>query len=116
MRSISGSSLADWLRIRENEGVLAATLVGFVTLVIQLLTRTISAQFDGVAARFEAIDAKFEAKFEAVDRRFEALHAEMVLRFEHQERAFDERFSRLETKLEGLDRDVQAISRRVFPE
>ncbi len=103
-------------QVRAVIGLLAATLVGFVTLVTQLLTRAISAQFDGVAARFEKIDVKLDAKFEAADARFDALHAEMVLRFEHQERAFDERFARLEAKLEGLDRDVQAISKRVLPE
>ncbi len=68
-------------------GVFAATLVGLIAIITQLFMRSISDQFT-------------------------ALRTEMILRFEHQ----DEKFERMEKQLEGLDRDVQAISKRVFPE
>lgn len=53
--------------------VLAATLVGFVTLTITLLMRTVTAQVEGLRnemiARFEGMDHRFDA----LDRDVQAL-------------------------------------------
>lgn len=75
-------------------GVFAATLVGLIAVITQLFMRSLSSQSDSISSQFAA------------------LRTEMVLRFEHQ----DERFGRIEKQLEGLERDVHAISKRVFPE
>lgn len=93
-------------------GVFAATMIGLVTVITQSFTRTLSAKFDAVNARFDAMDSKFDSKFEIVSERIDGLKAEMVLRFDH----VDRRLDRLENRVDGLDADVQAISRRVFPE
>jgi hypothetical protein len=44
----------------------------------------------------------------------DSLRETMDLRFAAQDARLDARFELLESKLENLDRDIQAISRRVF--
>ncbi|WP_461832815.1 hypothetical protein [Desulfothermus sp.] len=63
------------------------------------------------AARFEAMDKKFNAllneiaaRFEATDKRFEALHREMNARFE----AVDKRFEAMDKRFEALHREMDA--------
>lgn len=71
-------------------GVFAATLVALVTIVTQSFTRSIS-----------------------------SLRDEMVLRFEHQGEKFgrlETRMDRLEKRVDDIDRDMLAISKRLFPE
>ncbi|MFD4420873.1 hypothetical protein ACFWN7_05140 [Agromyces sp. NPDC058484] len=88
-------------------GVLAASLVGTITLTTQLMMRAVSAQIGGLrnemVARFEHVDRRFEQ----VDRRFE--------RVEDRLDRFEERMGRLEHRVDAIDRDVQAIARKVFP-
>lgn len=121
-------------------GILAAAFVGMITVTTQFMMRSITqigsgltTQMDGLrreigtdigslrtemVLRFEQVDRQFEQvdrRFEQVDRRFEQVDQ----RFEQVDRRFeqmDERFDRLQKQVDGLDDDVQAISKRVFPE
>ena len=73
-------------------GVLAAAVLGTITLVTTLLGRTITAQFVGLRnemnARFDTVDARFDT----VDARFDAVNG----------------------RIDNLDRDVQTITHKVF--
>lgn len=110
-------------------GVMVATLVAILTIVTQSFTRTITAlgdrmdaKFDGLRTemvlRFEHVDNRFEQvdkRFEQVDRRFEQVDR----RFEQVDKRFeqvDKRLERLENRVNDLDRDMQSVVKRVFPE
>lgn len=114
-------------------GVLAAALVGLITVTTQLMMRTIATQFT-------AISHRLDDGFEILGTRITSLQTEMTLKFENVEGRMgriedrmdqldgrmdqldgrmdrlDGRIDRLEKKVDDIDRDVQAISRRVFPE
>jgi hypothetical protein len=45
---------------------------------------------------------------------FQSLRSEMTARFERLEGVFGARFDGVDRRLDGLDRDVQALSDRVF--
>jgi hypothetical protein len=104
-------------------GVFAAIMLGALSLMTTLITRSITVATDGLRgemvarfektdARFEAMDAKFEARFEAVEYRFQA----MEHRFDAMEAKVDARFETISAKLEHLDRDVTALMRRAWGE
>lgn len=111
-------------------GVFAAIMLGALSLMTTLITRSITvatdglrgemvarfektdARFEAMDARFEAMDAKFEARFEAVEYRFQA----MEHRFDAMEAKVDARFETISAKLEHLDRDVTALMRRAWGE
>ena len=114
-------------------GILAAAFASTIAITTQLMMRTIETQFSSLGERFESVrrelkadiagtharidstDAKIEgtdAKIVSTHERIEGLRTEMVLRFEE----VDRRFARLEKQVDDIDRDVQAISKKVFPE
>ena len=84
-------------------GVLAAALLGMMTLVTTLLTRSIGGQITSL--RNEMVSG-----FDSVRSEIGGLRAEMNARFE----TVDVRFDAVNTRLDGLDRDVQALVDRVF--
>src|SRR5437762_2806061 len=63
-----------------------------------------------VFARFDAMEARSEARFEAIDARFEAIDA----RFEAMEARFDARFNAIDKRLENLDSRVQALEAKAL--
>ena len=116
-------------------GVLAATLLGTITLVSTMLMRTITAQIGGLRGEISGL----QGQIGGVDGQIGGLHgeigglrgemvsgfssirselrseigglrAEMTARFE----AVDARFDTVNTKIEGLDRDVQLLMNREF--
>lgn len=68
-------------------GVFATALFGVLTLMSTMFVRVLNAGFSEMDAKFAGLRAEMNAKFDSVD-----------------------------AKLNHLDRDVQAIARRVFPE
>jgi len=96
-------------------GVMAATLGVLVTIVTQSFNRTMNAKFEtvtaGMNAQFKAMDAKIGAMDAKFEMKFDGLRTEMVLRFEQ----VDTRLERLEARVDGLDRDMQSVVKRVFP-
>lgn len=82
-------------------GIFGTALLGMMALLSQFLWRGISSKFDAVDARFDAVDAKFDA----IDQRFIDM-----------ERQMETRFDSVDKQIAHLDRDVQAVARRVFPE
>ncbi|MBK0418873.1 hypothetical protein JD276_07485 [Leucobacter sp. CSA1] len=82
-------------------GVFAATLVGMVALVSQLLTRGLAGLRDEMVLRFEHQDERIGARFDRVEDRLDRVEG---------------RLDRMGKQVEDLDRDVQAISKRVFPD
>ncbi|MBO1901679.1 hypothetical protein J4H92_06895 [Leucobacter weissii] len=102
-------------------GVFAVVMLGAMTLSTTLLGRIIKVSMEGVekslGARIDGLRGEMNAKFEAVDLRFEAMDAKFDARFEAMDARFeamDAKIGRVEDKLTHLDRDVQALSRRVF--
>lgn len=79
-------------------GVFAAGLFATITFTTQVMWRSINGRFDAFQAEmkteFASIRAETAAQFDAVNAKFDAM----------------------QTRIEHLDRDIQAISRRVFPE
>ena len=95
-------------------GVLAAALLGTITIVSTMLMRTITAQIGGLRGEIGGLRGEMVGGFSSVrsDLRSEigGLRAEMNARFE----AVDARFDTVNTKIEGLDRDVQLLMNREF--
>ncbi|MFT4052225.1 MAG: hypothetical protein QM677_08260 [Microbacterium sp.] len=82
-------------------GLFTTIMLGGMTLMTTFITRTIDGLRGEMNARFAAVDARFEA----VDARFDAMSATV-----------DARFDAISTKIEHLDRDVTAITRRMWGE
>jgi hypothetical protein len=77
-------------------GVLAAALLGTITAMTTILTRTVSVQIGSL--RNEMVSG-----FDGVRSEIGGLRAEMNARFET-----------VNTRIDGLDRDVQALAVHVF--
>lgn len=73
-------------------GVFATTVLGGMSVMTILLTRSMNSAIGRVHARIDGLRGEMRAGFRAVDARFEAMNV----------------------KIEHLDRDVQAIMRRQF--
>lgn len=81
-------------------GIFAATLLGTMTLLSTVLTRSISGQISSL--RNEIMGLMTGLRNEMTTG-FDGLRAEMNARFET-----------VNVRLDNLDRDVQALSERVF--
>jgi hypothetical protein len=66
-------------------GILAAALAGMITLTIRTITVQVQALGTGLGARIDSVEKTMTARFDAVN-----------------------------SKIDGLDRDVQALSVKVF--
>jgi hypothetical protein len=66
-------------------GILAAALTGMITLTIRTITVQVQALGTGLEARIDSVEKTMTARFDAVN-----------------------------TKIDGLDRDVQELSVKVF--
>ncbi len=94
-------------------GVLAATLVGTITLVTQVMLRTITGQITSLRNETtgQITSLRTETTGQIASLRNEtttqigALRTEMELRFQ-----------RVDDRFDGLDRDMQAVAKRVFPD
>jgi hypothetical protein len=73
-------------------GSFLAILLAFMGLTIRMFTHTLDAKFAAVDARFESLTAVMTSGFAQVDRRLD----------------------RLEDRVDNLDRDVHAITRRLM--
>lgn len=108
-------------------GILAAAFAGMVTVTTQLLMRAIASvtttlqseisslryetKVEFASVRSEISSLRSETKTEIASLRNETKSEIVSLRTE-----FDLRFTGLQAQIDGLDRDVQAITKRVFPE
>ena len=84
-------------------GLFSAIMLGGLTLSTTLMMNAMRSGLDAIR---ETMDARFigvDGRFEAMDARFASLESKM-----------DARFEAVNTKLEHLDRDVTALSRKVF--
>lgn len=90
-------------------GVFAAALVGMITFTTQVMWRAITAQFVSFRAEMQAefSTSRAEMSAELAASRAEVSAELAEIRAE---------IGSLRTEVRHLDRDVQAISRRVFPE
>jgi hypothetical protein len=88
-------------------GVLAAALLGMMTLITTVLTRSIGGQITSL--RNEMVSG-FDSVRSELRSEVGGLRTEMNARFE----TVDVRFEAVNTRLDGLDRDVQALVDRVF--
>ena len=64
--------------------------------------RPIWARFDAIDARFDAMAANTDAKFDAIDTRFDAMAANTDARFD----AVDTRFDALNSKVDAVHREL----------
>lgn len=111
-------------------GVLAATMIGLITLITQLFMRQMTTQFEVLRSE---LGTKIDLTAERLDTRITSLSTEMVLRFEQVDQRFEQvdrrlgnlelrvgtlegQVERLDRKVDDIDRDVQGIVKRVFPE
>ena len=95
-------------------GVFAAVMLGGMTLMTTLLMRTITTSVGGLrgemGAEIGGLRAEMKAKFETVHEKFTSLENKFDAKFD----VVEARFNTIDVKLEHLDRDVQALSHRVF--
>lgn len=75
-------------------GIFATIMLGGLTLSTNLIMRTVTASISGVEGRISGLDTKIES-----------LRGEM-----------NARFDAMGTRIDHLDRDVAALSRRVWGE
>lgn len=83
-------------------GVLAATLVSFVAASLTMITRTVNVQFERVSER--------------IDLRFDGLRGELKGDIAELRTELKGDIGTLHTRLDSLDRDVQAITNRMWGE
>lgn len=88
-------------------GVLAATLLGALGLITTMFTRTMNAGFDMMGAKFDALEARLGSRIDRVESRLDGVESRLD--------GVESRIRVIETKLDGLDGDVRALFRRVFP-
>ena len=79
-------------------GVFAAVMIGGMTLMTTLIMRTTTTAIDGLRG-------EMNGRFDGVRGEMHGLRGEM-----------NARFDTVETKIEHLDRDVAALTRKVFGE
>ena len=82
-------------------GVFSTVLFAVFATMSGYMVRTMNAGFDRVDAKIDGLRAAMNAKFDRVDTQFELV---------------DVKFERVNDRFDHLDRDVQAISKRVFPD
>lgn len=95
-------------------GVFAASMVGMITVMTQLMMRTLSAKFDTVNERIDGLRTEMVLRFDSVEGRMDRLENRMD-RLENRMDRLETRVERIEKRVDDIDRDVQAISKRVFP-
>lgn len=94
--------------------------LGFMALMTRMFGTTLTARFEGVDAKIDALTVIVANGFEQVDKRFEQVDRrfeQVDKRFEQVDQRFeqvDKRFDRLEHRVDALDRDVSAITRRLM--
>lgn len=89
-------------------GVFAATMVGVVTVMTQLMMRTMTSIGAELGTRIESLRTHMDIRFTALEGRMDRIEGRMD--------RIENRMDRIELRVEGLDRDVQALTRRVFPD
>lgn len=104
-------------------GVFAAALFGMLTFMGQSFMRSLSVhtaqvttKIETVEAKLETVEAKLESRLDAFDARLESQRIELGGRIEVLGAEMGMRLERLEGRVESLDRDVQAIAKKVFDE
>ena len=85
--------------------VFAASMFGMLRMVTNSFADLLRAEIGGVRSEIGAVRAELGGQIGG-------LRAEMIAKFEAQDAKFDAQ----NVKLDHLDRDVQALVRRVFPE
>jgi phage host-nuclease inhibitor protein Gam len=86
-------------------------LLAFLTATLTIVTRTISVQVGGLRGE---LHSEIGGLHNEMNVRFEAMHTEMNARFDAVDDKFDARFDRVQDQISTLDRDVQALTARVF--
>lgn len=82
-------------------GVFSAAIFAVLGLVSGLFTQVIRAEIGKVAIEVRALDKQFDGLRREVNGRIDGLNG---------------RIDGLSVKFDSVDRDIQAIARRVFPE
>ena len=95
-------------------GVLAAALLGTITLMTTMLGRTITAQFGGLRSEIGKVDSKIDSLRNEMSVEIGSLRNEMVTGFDGLRAEMNARFEAVNMRFTTLDRDVQALSERVF--
>lgn len=89
-------------------GVFSTVLFAVLATMSGYMVRTMNAGFDRVDAKIDGLRAEMNAKFDRVDTQFERVDTQFEM--------VDVKFERVNDRFDHLDRDVQAISKRVFPD
>lgn len=105
-------------------GVFAAALAGMITFTTQAMWRALTSRIDSLRdemrAEFASMRTETAARFDSMRTetatRLDSARTETAARFDSVQTETAAQFESLRTQIAHLDRDVQAISRRVFPE
>ena len=100
-------------------GVFSTVLFAVFATTSGYVVRSMNAGFDRVDAQFDRVDAKIDGLHGEMNAKIAGLHSEMNAKFDRVDTKFelvDVKFERIDDRFDHLDRDVQALSRRVFPD
>ncbi len=99
-------------------GVFAASTFGMITIVTVSFTRTLNAAMGGVRSEISGLESGLRGEIAGLEAglrgEISGLRGEMNARFEAVDAKFDAMDAKFSGKFEVLDRDIQALSRRVF--
>ncbi|WP_244632212.1 MULTISPECIES: hypothetical protein [unclassified Microbacterium] len=84
-------------------GVFAVFMLGALTLLMRQNDRMITSLRGELTAKFDGMDAKFEARFDAMDAKFDGMDAK-----------FEARFGSIDHRLEELDKEVANLATRFW--
>ena len=91
-------------------GVFATVMFALLRFVTQSTTKILRTEFGRMGDRFEEVHRRFDEvlrRFADMDRRFDGLEARIG--------AVEGQLAHVVRRVDGLDRDVHAISAHIFP-
>lgn len=116
-----GVSLVNDPQIWTLLGLFAAIMLGGMTLMTTLLMRAMTAAIGGVNGRIDGLEGSLQARMDGVNGRIDGLEGSLHARIDGLTgemragfAAVDAKFETVHVKLEHLDRDVTALSKKVF--
>ena len=105
--------------VQLNEPQVWTLIAVFAASMFAMLRMTNKTFADLLRSEIGGLRAEMNARFDTQDAKTDGLRAEMNARFDAQDARFDAQDAKIDAqnvKLDHLDRDVQALARRVFPE
>ncbi|MFN8126207.1 MAG: hypothetical protein U0R64_06850 [Candidatus Nanopelagicales bacterium] len=97
-------------------GVFAAGLLGVLTLMSTMFLRIVRTEIGSVATRIDSLDDRMNVRIDSLDTtlgtRIDSLDSTLNARMD----GLGARIESIDRRIDHLDRDVQTLASRVFPD